>query len=80
MDAVLARWKFGVARVELEWDLDFKLAYDLRACSGRANRERKYQDEEQREQLMPSPVLVVREILVGSINGHGGFSPRSPSP
>ena len=33
VDAVLARWKFGVAHVELEWDLGFKVA-KICACAG----------------------------------------------
>src|ERR1700730_2381039 len=38
VDDVLTWWKFGVSCMELEWDVDFKVANNLRMRSGCVNR------------------------------------------
>jgi hypothetical protein len=39
-------WKLGVASVELEWDIGFNVANDLRVCLGRVNHQSKNESDE----------------------------------
>jgi hypothetical protein len=75
VNPVLAGWKFGVARMELEWDVDFKVSNDLRFSLARTNRKRKHQGEEQQRQLISSRPLWGCVSLLKGFNKHGDFSP-----
>ena len=73
VDAVLARWKLGVASVELEWDGGFNVANDLRVGFGRVNRRCKNQGEEKRKQVIPFGRLVICSEFVDNFGEHSDF-------
>src|SRR5580704_1217851 len=74
MDKVLTRRKFRVAYMELKWDLNFEVVYDLRLRLARNHRQSKYQSAKERQQVLPAGHLAACKRIAAGFIEHRNFS------